>query len=241
MGRGRATHGGGDNGPRRVGGRSGRAVVLGHSGESPGAGQEPPDGRRRGRGAPGARPGLRPGHGGGGAGLPRGARCGGRHGRPARRARAVRARRADPRRRTGGRTERGAGARGRGRTVPAAGRGGRRPQRRSPGAAARRIGTGAAGGRGIPAVLPRGRGRNRHDAAGRGPRKELGPAFGVDSRRRHLASGAVELAPGAVDSVRQDVDTGADLRAALALGAGARTVAAVGALPLRALSSGCGY
>ncbi|GHE46245.1 2-phospho-L-lactate guanylyltransferase [Streptomyces griseoaurantiacus] len=74
-----------------------------------------------------------------------------------------------------------------------------------------------------------------------GPGRELGPAFGVDSRRRHLASGAVELAPGAVDSVRQDVDTGADLRAALALGAGARTVAAVGALPLRALSSGCGY
>jgi 2-phospho-L-lactate guanylyltransferase len=76
-------------------------------------------------------------------------------------------------------------------------------------------------------------------AAGTG--RELRPAFGVDSRRRHLASGAVELAPGAVDSVRQDVDTGADLRAALALGVGVRTVAAVGALPLGALASGCGY
>ncbi|WP_030382539.1 MULTISPECIES: 2-phospho-L-lactate guanylyltransferase [unclassified Streptomyces] len=76
-------------------------------------------------------------------------------------------------------------------------------------------------------------------AAGAG--QELRPAFGVDSRRRHLASGAVELAPGAVDSVRQDVDTGADLRAALALGVGVRTAAAVGALPLGALPSGCGY
>lgn len=60
-----------------------------------------------------------------------------------------------------------------------------------------------------------------------GPGRELRPAFGVDSRRRHLASGAVELATHSVDSVRQDVDTGDDLRAALALGAGARTVAAV--------------
>lgn len=62
-----------------------------------------------------------------------------------------------------------------------------------------------------------------------GPGRELRPAFGGESRRRHLASGAVELAPGAVDSVRQDVDTGDDLRAALALGAGVRTVAAVAA------------
>ncbi|MEU8589666.1 2-phospho-L-lactate guanylyltransferase [Streptomyces sp. NPDC048664] len=70
------------------------------------------------------------------------------------------------------------------------------------------------------------------DAAGIGttlltaaPWRELRPAFGAASRGAHLASGAVELAPGAVDSVRQDVDTGDDLRAALALGVGPRTAA----------------
>lgn len=36
----------------------------------------------------------------------------------------------------------------------------------------------------------------------------------------------MELALDAVDSVRQDVDTGDDLRAALALGVGPRTAAA---------------
>lgn len=56
-----------------------------------------------------------------------------------------------------------------------------------------------------------------------GPGTELRPAFGTGSRERHRASGAVELAPGTVDSVRQDVDTGEDLRAALALGVGPRT------------------
>ncbi len=54
---------------------------------------------------------------------------------------------------------------------------------------------------------------------------QLRPAFGTDSRARHRASGAVELTLDAVDSVRQDVDTGADLRAALALGVGPRTAA----------------
>ncbi|MGW4550826.1 2-phospho-L-lactate guanylyltransferase [Streptomyces violaceorubidus] len=70
------------------------------------------------------------------------------------------------------------------------------------------------------------------DAAGIGttllaaaPGRELAPAFGTDSRARHRASGAVELSPGAVDSVRQDVDTGADLRLALALGVGPHTAA----------------
>ena len=58
-------------------------------------------------------------------------------------------------------------------------------------------------------------------AAGR----ELRPAFGVDSRALHIASGAVELCLDAVESVRQDVDTGDDLRAALALGLGPRTAA----------------
>ncbi|WP_327185257.1 2-phospho-L-lactate guanylyltransferase [Streptomyces sp. NBC_01334] len=59
-------------------------------------------------------------------------------------------------------------------------------------------------------------------AAGR----ELLPAFGTDSRARHRSSGAVELRTEGVDSVRQDVDTGEDLRAALSLGVGSRTAAA---------------
>ncbi|MGC9379278.1 2-phospho-L-lactate guanylyltransferase [Streptomyces sp. MH13] len=70
------------------------------------------------------------------------------------------------------------------------------------------------------------------DAAGIGttllaaaPGRELSPAFGMDSRARHRMSGAVELRLEAVDSVRQDVDTGADLRTALALGVGPRTAA----------------
>jgi len=57
------------------------------------------------------------------------------------------------------------------------------------------------------------------------PGRELLPAFGPDSRARHRASGAAELALTEVDSVRQDVDTGEDLRAALALGVGPRTAA----------------
>ncbi|MGR6536139.1 2-phospho-L-lactate guanylyltransferase [Streptomyces rochei] len=70
------------------------------------------------------------------------------------------------------------------------------------------------------------------DAAGIGttllaamPGRELAPAFGTDSRARHRASGAVELRLDEVDSVRQDVDTGGDLRAALTLGVGPRTAA----------------
>jgi 2-phospho-L-lactate guanylyltransferase len=53
----------------------------------------------------------------------------------------------------------------------------------------------------------------------------LAPAFGGASRARHLASGAAELRLSGVDSVRRDVDTGEDLRAALALGVGPRTAA----------------
>ncbi|MFI6208840.1 2-phospho-L-lactate guanylyltransferase [Streptomyces sp. NPDC051041] len=62
------------------------------------------------------------------------------------------------------------------------------------------------------------------------PGRELRPAFGAGSRARHRASGAVELALDAVDSVRQDVDTGEDLRTALALGVGPRTAAAAARL-----------
>ncbi|WP_327114112.1 2-phospho-L-lactate guanylyltransferase [Streptomyces sp. NBC_01341] len=52
------------------------------------------------------------------------------------------------------------------------------------------------------------------------PGVELRPAFGGSSRARHLASGAVEITPSGLHSVRRDVDTGEDLRAALALGVG---------------------
>ncbi|MFJ5639546.1 2-phospho-L-lactate guanylyltransferase [Streptomyces sp. NPDC093223] len=62
------------------------------------------------------------------------------------------------------------------------------------------------------------------------PGSELAPVFGPDSRARHAASGAVELRPAGVESVRQDVDTGADLRTALALGVGPRTAAAAARL-----------
>ncbi|GGL96894.1 2-phospho-L-lactate guanylyltransferase [Streptomyces fumigatiscleroticus] len=57
------------------------------------------------------------------------------------------------------------------------------------------------------------------------PGRELRPAFGEGSRARHRGTGAVELCLGNVDSVRQDVDTGDDLRAALALGVGPHTAA----------------
>ncbi|MDX3695198.1 2-phospho-L-lactate guanylyltransferase [Streptomyces europaeiscabiei] len=75
------------------------------------------------------------------------------------------------------------------------------------------------------------------DAAGTGttllaatPGHDLSPVFGPDSRLRHRRSGAVELALATVDSVRQDVDTGDDLRAALGLGVGPRTAAAAARL-----------
>lgn len=63
------------------------------------------------------------------------------------------------------------------------------------------------------------------------PRLALSPAFGGPSRARHLSTGAREITLPDVPSVRQDVDTPADLRAALALGVGPRT-AALGSLAL---------
>lgn len=75
------------------------------------------------------------------------------------------------------------------------------------------------------------------DAAGVGttllaasPGTPLSPAFGGPSRARHLASGAREITLSAVDSVRQDVDTADDLRAALGLGVGPRTALAADGL-----------
>ncbi|MDX6739078.1 2-phospho-L-lactate guanylyltransferase [Actinocorallia sp. A-T 12471] len=68
------------------------------------------------------------------------------------------------------------------------------------------------------------------DSAGTGtvlytalPGEPFSPAFGGASRARHLATGAAELPLADLDSVRTDVDTLDDLRAALALGAGPRT------------------
>ncbi|MFH8753767.1 2-phospho-L-lactate guanylyltransferase [Streptomyces rimosus] len=59
------------------------------------------------------------------------------------------------------------------------------------------------------------------------PGVELAPAFGGPSRARHRESGAYEiLLPGA-ESVRRDVDTGADLLAALELGVGPYTARCV--------------
>ena len=59
---------------------------------------------------------------------------------------------------------------------------------------------------------------------------ELAPAFGGASRARHAASGAVELGLGEVPSVRLDVDTMEDLRAALELGVGRHTAEVAAAL-----------
>ncbi|MEV1049374.1 2-phospho-L-lactate guanylyltransferase [Streptomyces sp. NPDC049916] len=59
---------------------------------------------------------------------------------------------------------------------------------------------------------------------------EFRPAFGGPSAARHLATGAVEIALPGLDSVRGDVDTGEDLRAALALGVGPHTARLMAAL-----------
>src|SRR5690606_9962412 len=76
------------------------------------------------------------------------------------------------------------------------------------------------------------------DAAGIGttlytarPGVEFAPAFGGGSRARHRERGAREILLPGIDSVRRDVDTPEDLRAALALGAGPRTTAVAARLP----------
>jgi 2-phospho-L-lactate/phosphoenolpyruvate guanylyltransferase len=65
------------------------------------------------------------------------------------------------------------------------------------------------------------------DAAGDGttlytaaPGTAFRPAFGLASRARHAAGGAVELALDGVPGLRRDVDTPADLRGAAGLGLG---------------------
>jgi 2-phospho-L-lactate guanylyltransferase len=76
------------------------------------------------------------------------------------------------------------------------------------------------------------------DAAGVGttlytarPGVPFSPAFGGGSRTAHRARGAREILLPGTDSVRRDVDTPDDLRAALALGAGPRTTAVASRLP----------
>lgn len=68
------------------------------------------------------------------------------------------------------------------------------------------------------------------DAAGHGttlytaaPAAAFRPAFGLESRARHAAGGAAELALHDIPGLRRDVDTPADLRGAVALGLGPRT------------------
>lgn len=51
------------------------------------------------------------------------------------------------------------------------------------------------------------------------------PAFGPDSRFRHVAQGAAELLLPGIPGLRRDVDTAEDLRQAARLGLGARTSA----------------
>ncbi|MFI6387643.1 2-phospho-L-lactate guanylyltransferase [Nonomuraea sp. NPDC050547] len=53
------------------------------------------------------------------------------------------------------------------------------------------------------------------------------PRFGGESRAKHLAGGAKELELTGIDSVRRDVDTPDDLRAAIELGLGRHTAAVV--------------
>ena len=62
---------------------------------------------------------------------------------------------------------------------------------------------------------------------------DLGPMFGAGSAERHARSGAVEIAADRLPSLRRDVDTAADLDAALALGVGPWTTRLLGDLGRR--------
>jgi 2-phospho-L-lactate guanylyltransferase len=55
------------------------------------------------------------------------------------------------------------------------------------------------------------------------------PSFGAGSRQRHVDGGAVDLTTYADDRLRRDVDTTADLAAAIELGCGPATVSVVSA------------
>ncbi|WUH96938.1 2-phospho-L-lactate guanylyltransferase [Spirillospora sp. NBC_00431] len=64
-----------------------------------------------------------------------------------------------------------------------------------------------------------------------GPGVPFAPAFGAGSRAAHRARGAREILLPGTDTVRRDVDTLDDLRAALTLGVGPRTAAVAAELP----------
>ncbi len=75
------------------------------------------------------------------------------------------------------------------------------------------------------------------DAAGSGttlytarPGEPFGPRFGPGSREEHRAAGAVEIDLPGLDGLRQDVDTLADLQAAIRIGLGRRSAAVAAAL-----------
>ena len=58
------------------------------------------------------------------------------------------------------------------------------------------------------------------------------PRFGPESRKAHLEAGAAEIDPDDVPTLRHDVDTPADLAAALVLGVGGRTAVTAAGLTL---------
>ena len=60
-----------------------------------------------------------------------------------------------------------------------------------------------------------------------GPGVGLEPRYGAASRSEHMQTGAQQIDPEGLERLRLDVDTPADLDAALALGVGLRTAAAV--------------
>lgn len=60
------------------------------------------------------------------------------------------------------------------------------------------------------------------------PGRQLQPGFGADSARAHAAAGLVEIDSADLPSLRQDVDTAADLDAARLLGIGPYTTRALG-------------
>jgi 2-phospho-L-lactate guanylyltransferase len=74
-----------------------------------------------------------------------------------------------------------------------------------------------------------------------GPGAAPAPAFGPGSRALHRAAGAVELGLAGVGSVRQDVDTVEDLRAALRRGVGPHTARLVARTLLRMQATSSSY
>ena len=77
------------------------------------------------------------------------------------------------------------------------------------------------------------------DAAGEGTTlvaalspADFTPSFGPGSREAHLADGAHEVVEVDVPTLRRDVDTPADLREAIELGVGSRTVSVATGLRL---------